>query len=139
MAMHLQNWTSIVGGKVSPHELYFRRKLNLGHFRLFDCIAYVHVPKEKRRSLDTKAKKCIFVSYFWYQPLTNPTPVASEPNTRDEVNEVEMVMEEEIGTLKEIPISFGLHRLSRLSEELSWNYQRRRVMKTWSCNPQVRS
>ena len=31
--------------------------------RVFDNIAYVHVPKEKRRTLDAKAEKCILVSY----------------------------------------------------------------------------
>ena len=31
--------------------------------RVFDSIAYVHVPKEKRRKLDAKAEKCILVGY----------------------------------------------------------------------------
>ena len=45
MAVYLQNQTSANG--VSPHELYFGRKLNLAHLRVFRSIAYVHVPKEK--------------------------------------------------------------------------------------------
>ena len=43
--------------------MYFEKKPNLGHLRVFDNIAYVHVPKEKRRKLDGKAEKCILVSY----------------------------------------------------------------------------
>ena len=36
-----------IGDKVSAHELYFGAKPNLRHLRVFDSIAYVHVPKEK--------------------------------------------------------------------------------------------
>ena len=61
-AVYLQNQTSTNGG-VSPHELYLGKKLNLLHSRVFHIIAYVHVPKEKRRKLDTKSEKCILVGY----------------------------------------------------------------------------
>ena len=40
---------------MSAHELYFGRKTNLKHVRVFDNIAYVHVPDEKRKKLDAKA------------------------------------------------------------------------------------
>ena len=60
IAVYIQNR---IGEKVSPHELYFGRKPNLLHLRVFGSIAYVHVPKEKRRNLDAKAEKCIFVGY----------------------------------------------------------------------------
>ena len=49
---------------MSPHELYFGKKPNLGHLRVFKSIAYVHVAKEKRRKLDMKADKCILVGYL---------------------------------------------------------------------------
>ena len=62
ITVYLQNQTFAKGG-VSPHELYFGKKPNLGHLRVFDNIAYVHVPKEKRRKLYAKAKKCILVDY----------------------------------------------------------------------------
>ena len=58
-AVYLQNRASANGG-VSPHELYFGKKPNRG---VFGSIAYVHVPKEKRRKLDTKSEKCILVGY----------------------------------------------------------------------------
>ena len=48
---------------MSAHELYFEKKLNLRHFRVFGSIAYVHVPKEKRKKLDAKTEKCILVGY----------------------------------------------------------------------------
>ena len=46
-----------------PHELYFVKKPNLAHLRVFGDIAYVHVPKEKRRKLEVKAEKCILVGH----------------------------------------------------------------------------
>ena len=48
---------------MSAHELYFGRKPNLRHLRVFGSIAYVHVSKEKRRKLDAKAENCILVEY----------------------------------------------------------------------------
>ena len=59
-AVYIQNR---IGEKVSAHELYFGRKPNLRHLRVFSSIVYVHVPKEKRRKLDMKAEKCILVGY----------------------------------------------------------------------------
>ena len=46
---------------MSLHELYFRKKPNLGHLRKFSNIAYLHVLKEKCRKLDAKEEKCILV------------------------------------------------------------------------------
>ena len=58
-AVYIQNR---IGEKVSAHELYFGRKPNLRHLRVFRSIAYVHVPDEKRRKLDPKFEKCVLVS-----------------------------------------------------------------------------
>ena len=41
--------------------MYFEKKPNLAHLRVFGSIAYVHVPKEKWRKLDANAEKCIWV------------------------------------------------------------------------------
>ena len=48
---------------MSPHELYYERKMNLAHLRVFRNIAYVHVPDERRKKLDAKDKKCILIGY----------------------------------------------------------------------------
>ena len=129
---------------MSPHELYFGKKPNLGHLRVFVIVAYVHVPKEKRRKLDAKAEKCILVGYSgeqkgykchnprtkqalvsrddesasWYLP-SPPNPGNSFPISEDEFSETDMPQyEEEIGTLDEILISF---RLSGSNERLGRN------------------
>ena len=58
-----------IGDKVSAHELYFGRKPNLRHLRVFKSISYVHVPNKKRRNLDPKSEKCILVDYSHEQKV----------------------------------------------------------------------
>jgi hypothetical protein len=44
-------------------EKFTGKKRDVSHFKVFGCIAYVHVPNEKRSKLDPKADKCIFIGY----------------------------------------------------------------------------
>ena len=48
---------------MSVHELYFGRKLDVKHLRIFDNIAYMHVSDENQKKLDAKAKNYILVLY----------------------------------------------------------------------------
>ena len=57
-AIYIQN---LIKEKVSALELYFGRKPNLRHLRVFGSIAYVYVPNEKRSKLDPKSEKCVLV------------------------------------------------------------------------------
>ena len=34
---------------------------SLSHLSVFDCDAYVHVPKKERTKLDGKSERCIFI------------------------------------------------------------------------------
>jgi hypothetical protein len=54
--------TTTVHG-MTLEEKFTGKKPNVSHLRMFGCIAYVHVPDEKRSKLDPKAKKCIFIGY----------------------------------------------------------------------------
>ena len=47
----------------TPFELFYGRKPDLSHLRVFGCIAYAHIPKVKRKKLDAKAVKTIFIGY----------------------------------------------------------------------------
>ena len=47
----------------TPQEVWIGKKPSLSHLRVFGCVAYVHVPKEKRTKLDIKSEKCIFIGY----------------------------------------------------------------------------
>jgi hypothetical protein len=48
---------------MTPEEKFTGKKPDVSHFKVFGCIAYVHVPDEKRSKLDPKTEKCIFIGY----------------------------------------------------------------------------
>jgi hypothetical protein len=48
---------------MTPKEAFFGVKLEVGHFRIFGCPIYIHVPKEKRTKLDPSGRKGTFVGY----------------------------------------------------------------------------
>jgi hypothetical protein len=48
---------------MTPKEKFTCKKPDVSHSKVFGCIAYVHVPDEKRSKLDPKADKCIFIRY----------------------------------------------------------------------------
>ena len=79
VAVYLKNRTptrSMVGK--TPYEAWHRsgRKPSLKHLRVFGCLAFVNIPKEKQKKLDYRATPGIFVGYsistkqyFVYDPL----------------------------------------------------------------------
>lgn len=62
-AAYLQNRLPSRVVKRTPFELWTGRKSDIGHFRVFGCEAYVHIPDVKRSKLDQKAVKLRFVGY----------------------------------------------------------------------------
>jgi hypothetical protein len=73
-----------------PHEAWFKRKPDISHLRVWGCLAYVHVQKDKRRSLEPHMEKCVFVGYpsgykgwKFYNPITQKY-VISERTEFDE-------------------------------------------------------
>jgi hypothetical protein len=57
----------------------------LKHLRLFGCLAFVHVPEEKRKKLDSRATPGIFVGYsistkqhFVYDPLASTLHISRD-------------------------------------------------------------
>ena len=58
-------------------EAWSRLKPAVDHFRIFGCVAYAHIPNQKRKKLDDKREKCIFLgvsdqskAYKLYNPNT---------------------------------------------------------------------
>lgn len=47
----------------TPYEIWFGKKPNLAHIRIFGTKCYNHVPEEKRKKLDPKAIKCIMLGF----------------------------------------------------------------------------
>jgi hypothetical protein len=44
-------------------EAFTEVKPEVGHFRIFGCPVYIHVPKEKRSKLEPSGRKGTFVGY----------------------------------------------------------------------------
>jgi hypothetical protein len=48
---------------MTPNEVWYGKNPLVEHLKVFGCDAFVHVPKERRRNMDKKAVKCIFIRY----------------------------------------------------------------------------
>ena len=46
---------------ITPQEAWSERKSVVDHFRIFGCIAYAHVPDERRKKLEDRSLKCVFL------------------------------------------------------------------------------
>lgn len=62
---------------LTPEEAWSGQRPGVDHFKIFGCIAYTHIPDEKRKKVDDKGEKCIFLSvseqskaYRLYNPNT---------------------------------------------------------------------
>jgi hypothetical protein len=63
-AIYLVNiYSSSMLVNTTLNEVWSGKNPSLKHLKVFGCHAFVHVPKEKRRKLDKKAIKCIFIGY----------------------------------------------------------------------------
>jgi hypothetical protein len=47
----------------TPEEVFTGVKPEVGHFRIFGCPIYFHLPKEMRSNLDPSGRKDTFVGY----------------------------------------------------------------------------
>jgi hypothetical protein len=43
--------------------MFSEKKPGVSHLKIFGCLVFVHIPKEKRNKLDPSGKKAIFVGY----------------------------------------------------------------------------
>ncbi|HVX00707.1 MAG TPA: reverse transcriptase domain-containing protein, partial [Candidatus Babeliaceae bacterium] len=48
---------------ITPYEGFWGRRPKVDNIRVFGCVAWVHVPDEKRTKLEPKGLECIFVGY----------------------------------------------------------------------------
>jgi hypothetical protein len=81
--------------KKTPWEAWYHKRPSIKHYRVWGCPAYVHVPDEKRKKLQNKAWKGIFIGY------TDTTAVYRiyDPNTRN-VHECKFVIFDELHSRK---------------------------------------
>jgi transposase InsO family protein len=61
-AVHIINMSPSrpLGSKI-PQELWTRRKPDYGNLRIFRCEAYALVPRDERRKLESRSRKCVFL------------------------------------------------------------------------------
>ncbi|KAI0923982.1 hypothetical protein AcV5_010529 [Taiwanofungus camphoratus] len=74
--------TSAVKG-ATPFELWFKRKPDVSHLRVWGCTAYVHIQKDQRSALGPHMQKCVFIGYpdgykgwKFYNPTTKKTIIS---------------------------------------------------------------
>ncbi|XP_068650707.1 uncharacterized protein [Aristolochia californica] len=61
-SIHILNRSpTLVVQNMIPEETWNRKKLVVDYFRIFGCIAYAHISDEKRRKIDNKGGKRIFL------------------------------------------------------------------------------
>ena len=54
--------TSTVLG-MTPFQAWSGKKPSMNNLRVFGCATYSHIPKDERKKLDLKARRCIFLGY----------------------------------------------------------------------------
>ena len=63
-AAYLRNRSPTVAVKgMTPYECLHGEKPEVGHLRVFGCVAYAHIPKDERVKFGSKARKCVFLGY----------------------------------------------------------------------------
>jgi Reverse transcriptase (RNA-dependent DNA polymerase) len=70
---------------MTPQEAWSGEKPTISHLRVFGSVAYAQIPEAKRKKLDDREKKCIFISnsetskaYKVYNPVTNKVVVSRD-------------------------------------------------------------
>ena len=74
-----------------PQELWTGRKPDYAKLRIFGCEAYALVPKDERRKLESRSRKCIFLGYG---PDGNFGYRLWDPETRQVIRSADVVFNE---------------------------------------------
>ncbi|CAL9028826.1 unnamed protein product [Prunus brigantina] len=85
-SVHILNRSPTFSVKnMTPQEAWSGLKPAVDHFKVFGCIAYAHIPDEKRKKLDDKSEKCVFLgvsevskAYKLYNPVTKKIVVSRD-------------------------------------------------------------
>jgi hypothetical protein len=83
--------TRALGDGKTSHEVWFGDKPTVQHLRVFGCLAFMHIPDEKRKKWDLKAIRGIFVGYSLttkqyrvYDPVTKRLHISRDVIFREE-------------------------------------------------------
>ena len=79
-----QSPTSVVK-EVTPEEAWSGNKPSVYYFKVFGCIAHVHIPNKQRSKLDDKNEKCILLgvseeakAYRLYNSVSKKVIISSD-------------------------------------------------------------
>ena len=68
---------------ITPYEVWYKKKPDIDHLRVWGCVAYVHVQQDKCSSLGSHMDKCIFIGYpqgykgwKFYNPKTKKVTIS---------------------------------------------------------------
>jgi len=50
-------------GNMTPEKKFKGKKPEVSHLKIFGCLVYIHISKDKRSKLDPSEKKGVFVGY----------------------------------------------------------------------------
>ncbi|PNX60579.1 cysteine-rich receptor-like protein kinase 25-like protein, partial [Trifolium pratense] len=76
-ATYVMNMSPTLSVKdMTPEEAWSGRKPSVHHFKVFGCVAHVHIHDSQRKKLDDKSKKCVLLgvseeskAYKLYDPI----------------------------------------------------------------------
>jgi hypothetical protein len=68
-----------------PEAIFFKTAIDYAHLRVFGCVAWAHVPKERRRAMEAKAIKCIMIGYGQQDEKGVKGYVLWNPTTRERI------------------------------------------------------
>ncbi|KAK8934097.1 hypothetical protein KSP39_PZI014574 [Platanthera zijinensis] len=70
---------------MTPFQAWSGWKPSVKHLRIFGCVAHAHIPDQRRKKLDDRSEKCIFVGYApeskaykFYNPVTGKAIVSRD-------------------------------------------------------------
>lgn len=81
-SVYLYNKIPIGNRKTIPEQDWTKLLVKVDHLRIFGCVAYVHIPKDKRKKLEPTAWKGIIVGYMGnslyriWNPITKKVEMA---------------------------------------------------------------
>lgn len=83
---------------VSPYELWFGKKPDIDHFKIFGSKVFTHIPTQQRKKWDSKAEVGVFVGYcdntkgfrVW-QPERNKVIISRDIIFREQTEEMHQV------------------------------------------------
>ncbi|CAM8975323.1 unnamed protein product [Rhodiola kirilowii] len=85
-SIHILNRSPTVAVQnITPQEAWNGGKPDVDHFKIFGCIAFAHIPDQKRKKLDDKGEKCVFLgvseqskAYKLYNPVTKKIVISRD-------------------------------------------------------------